>query len=381
MGKIRFDSEVLSEQIEQLKNMESELKNVAEEISKCSSELTWTISSSMVIHEKLYDYAEYTKKFEEKVNHLANALSETNQFYRSIENRLLGETGEAEQAKTDQLLESKKDTSGEKTPVEIFMEWIQNLFHKDQERKGYEIDSILFDDDGKYGANQGSPRLQYGKNRQDLDDIIRKYHPDWTEEQRTKYLTKLNSEGCAYAAFTNVILKKFEGKEAEFEKIFGFPMYKDGDLNYNDLIVDFYCATDNHNKNFWGKDKINNREDKSDEKGNGRTTAKEKYRTELYLNQKGIDINIQTNKKVTVDNYKELAEKGTIVINYRNGNLYDENGKLRQQIHGHAMVITGVTEDGRFIVSSWGEKLYIDPNESIWVDGKRTNYDFVYCED
>ena len=31
---------------------------------------------------------------------------------------------------------------------------------------------------------------------------------------------------------------------------------------------------------------------------------------------------------------------------------------------GHAMTITGVTDDGRFIVSSWGETYYLDSDLS-----------------
>lgn len=37
---------------------------------------------------------------------------------------------------------------------------------------------------------------------------------------------------------------------------------------------------------------------------------------------------------------------------------------MAQKIEGgHAMSVTGVTSDGRMIVSSWGEKYYIAPYE------------------
>ena len=39
------------------------------------------------------------------------------------------------------------------------------------------------------------------------------------------------------------------------------------------------------------------------------------------------------------------------------------------------MTVTGVTEDGRYIVSSWGGKYYIDPDEMV---NSATSYDFVY---
>ena len=85
---------------------------------------------------------------------------------------------------------------------------------------------------------------------------------------------------------------------------------------------------------------------------------------------------MQTNKNITVDNYQKLAEKGSVIINYHYGNLYDADGNVVQYIDGgHSMTVTGVTEDGRYIVSSWGGKYYIDPNEML---NRDTSYDFVY---
>ena len=44
--------------------------------------------------------------------------------------------------------------------------------------------------------------------------------------------------------------------------------------------------------------------------------------------------------------------------------LYNEDGsKYRSDVGGHWMTITGVTDDGRYIVSSWGKKLYLKPDE------------------
>ena len=44
--------------------------------------------------------------------------------------------------------------------------------------------------------------------------------------------------------------------------------------------------------------------------------------------------------------------------------LYNESGEQVSHCdEAHFMTITGVTEDGRYIVSSWGEKYYIKPNE------------------
>jgi hypothetical protein len=41
--------------------------------------------------------------------------------------------------------------------------------------------------------------------------------------------------------------------------------------------------------------------------------------------------------------------------------LYTNNGSLETGKHG--MTITGVTDDGRYVVSSWGDKYYLKPDE------------------
>ena len=44
----------------------------------------------------------------------------------------------------------------------------------------------------------------------------------------------------------------------------------------------------------------------------------------------------------------------------------DGNGLLDDVLYsnlgGHAMVVTGITEDGDYIVSSWGQKYIVRPN-------------------
>lgn len=102
-----------------------------------------------------------------------------------------------------------------------------------------------FDDVGAYGGNQSNPVTQ----SDELADLVKKYHPEFTEDEIVDYLTKLESEGCGYVALINTIFQQFTGREEDFEKTFGFPMYgKDGDLNYNAMVTDFYSAMDNHNK-------------------------------------------------------------------------------------------------------------------------------------
>lgn len=372
MGKIRINSDCAKGQAEQLRNIGNTLQNIAGDVSGCSARLRWNIASSGQIRNRLEVYSQQTQKLSEKCNRLSSVLEEDIQLYQSTEKIIVS------YAENHAYIISQNGAAenGNVTFSMVLPEWMRNMFHHDRKEGDYEIDSVVFDDEGGYGGDQGSPQQQYGDTRENLYNIVKKYYPDMTDKQIQDYLRKLNSEGCGYVAIVNTIFRQYEGREAEFERKFGFPMYKNGDLNYNDLIVDFYTATDNHNKGWFWSDKINSKEDPSATDGWGTTPESQKYRAELYLKEKDIPVSIQTNKKVTVSNYQKLAEKGSVIINYHYGNLYDSDGNVVQYIDGgHSMTVTGVTEDGRYIVSSWGEKYYIDPKEIL---NSQTSYDFVY---
>ena len=121
-------------------------------------------------------------------------------------------------------------------------------------------------------------------------------------------------------------------------------------------------------------------------RGTGTSGYDREYRLNKYLEDKNASITFEQTyhdqNEITTDNFMEYAEKGHVVISFRYGNLQNEDGSTAQYINGgHAMEITGVTSDGRFIVSSWGEKYYIDPNDIITRqdnEGKShtTNFEF-----
>ena len=62
---------------------------------------------------------------------------------------------------------------------------------------------------------------------------------------------------------------------------------------------------------------------------------------------------------------KEYINSGKNVnIATESFNLYNENGKaVAKDVESHWMTITGVTKDGRYIVSSWGKRYYLNPSE------------------
>ncbi|MCR5795639.1 MAG: hypothetical protein K6G61_09905 [Solobacterium sp.] len=208
------------------------------------------------------------------------------------------------------------------------------------------LSNPAFDRNGQYGGHQGSPMNHW----EDMAAIVRRYYPNYSDRQIQDLLSRLNGEGCGYVAMINTLFLRFKGREDEFERIFGFPMYVNGELNYDALVTDFYCAEDDPNSS-------------------GTDRADRERMFEEYCNERGIPVNVH-NVEVTPENYNELVQNGEIVVRIRPLLMRDANGNLNGRNGGHAMTVTGVAEDGRLIVSSWGETYYIEPNWS----------DFEYIE-
>ena len=92
-----------------------------------------------------------------------------------------------------------------------------------------------------------------------------------------------------------------------------------------------------------------------------------------YLTEKGVKMGkARTDAKITVDNFEEYSKKGQVVLDIHDVVIYKDDH--RQRCGGHAVVVTGVTEDGLFVVSSWGGKYYLDPKQ---LNG---NDKFLYIE-
>ncbi|WP_022779837.1 hypothetical protein [Butyrivibrio sp. AE3009] len=296
-------------------------------------------------------------------------------------------------------------------------------------------DSGLYDSDGQYGGNQMNFEkhddvhhflwFDWGKDLA-LYEFIRQ-HPGYenlTDEQIQKLLEDYTGGGCGWVADANTLFAEFEGREDEFEKIFGFPMYdKNGEYNYDMLAIDYYLETKNKfyigDNDVEGADALANSIynyydenqaefkqkygiDLYDQNGNltndawnkieaerdamidqaeangsdvvvydkdqvGTVADERSNRMNHYLRERGIDS--YSYRDATHDSPADIQQSlnngQTPTIEAINFNLYDENGnKVNSKPIGcHAMVITGVTPDGKYIVSSWGERYIFDPNE------------------
>jgi hypothetical protein len=251
----------------------------------------------------------------------------------------------------------------------------ESVMNKNSETQKVNQENPAFDENGNYGGDQGSPRNNYDE----VVEVVKKYNPDMSEEEVREYLEKLNHEGCGYVAMTNTIFDEYDGKEKEFEDKFGFPMYNEnGELNHNLLVTDFYCATDNHNKEGWwifSEDTVDSNEDfeynddtgEYEEVGKGTTQEDREYRWEMYCKDHNVEVDVTNNVEVTPENYNEISKDGDVVISAGYFDLIDEKGNVHHYDGGHAMTVTGVTEDGKYIVSSWGEKYYLDPDTQYFM--------------
>ena len=187
----------------------------------------------------------------------------------------------------------------------------------------------------------------------DLLRDLREYFPNMSVFEAFRYFSRLNSVGCGYVALANTLFMEYANRPQDFERTFGYPMFKDGDLNYDRLILDIYATTDKAGFN-----------DRDDGLPNGTVDDSRAHIVEHFLRDKGVDVETEANADVTPENFREISENGGyVILGYRHGNMYDENGNRYYIDGGHAITVTGITEDGRYIVSSWGEKYYINPSD------------------
>ncbi len=262
--------------------------------------------------------------------------------------------------------------------TQIISDWISKWWkHRHDDKIRYKVDSIVFDDEGSYGGNQGSPKGTWWNpwRRKELFEVIeRNTGRTFTAAERDAYLKKLNSEGCGYVAIVNTIFAEYEGRPGDFEKTFGYPMYHNGDLNYDMLIADIYSSMDNtdghgHYDAYHDYDSSTdgNRSDYSvwkDKSGFGIYPSEQATYVTEFMKDHGVTANAHTNVNVTAENFEQLSRSGKhVIVNFYYGNLLNMDGSVGQYIDGgHAMTVTGVTNDGHLIVSSWGKEYMIDPN-------------------
>ena len=213
----------------------------------------------------------------------------------------------------------------------------------------------VFNEKGFFGGDQRLPE----KDPLKYTDILKKYDKYISDEQTVDFLKHFCSEGCGYVALVNSIFLYFYGYEDAFYKTFGYAMYDEaGNMNFSQLALDFYCATDNH-KGFLFFDYVDLYEDKPNKPGFGTTIETSKWRFELYMKKQGIHAKLNP-IIVGVQDIKKRMEKGPIIVSVRPTILYDIKGNITNETEGgHTMSVVGVSENGLVRVSSWGQEYYV----------------------
>ena len=270
------------------------------------------------------------------------------------------------------------------------------------------------DEYGLYGGDQGNLMNNSDIYISDeiIESIIQNYYPNSNlSPQDLKLLfSKMNEVGCSYIAFVNTV---FEGTkfltDEEFYNKFGFDRYNivatyDGNYvkayNYDYMFLDYFLYYQKNFENFtsisgiYGNISANSQDgaitgDTSEGTDGAHLSDAAKVGAE-YLKNK--EINVTTDNifgdrdnfaKTVIDMYsplnnsyiqkikKALDNGKQVIIAMDEFSLYstediDGNGKLddisENNVGAHAMIITGVTDDGNFIVSSWGSKYIVKPD-------------------
>lgn len=279
---------------------------------------------------------------------------------------------------------------------------------------------------GLYGGDQGYllNDFYYYKDDPYIQEILNNYFPNETlsEDSLIALFARMDHVGCPYIAMSNVIFQMTEKlSDEEFKEKFGFDRYcvkrmPDGTYvktyNYNYMFLDFFLSYQKNYNDFKSLSDIigdvtideNGNLEVSDENGaNGSYTFLIKDYFKSYAEDKSIEYKSSStafgsafmywtdfdesifnffdafleyynpfNNVYIKDKIKRELEKGnSIIVDMKNFTMYspedlDGNGKLddvvKEDVGGHIMQIVGVTDDGGYIVSSWGKKYIVYPD-------------------
>ena len=211
-----------------------------------------------------------------------------------------------------------------------------------------------------------------------IRNLMRKYHPEWDwgsdqiDNRIEDFLWKLNDEGCNYAADINALMQQYS--ITDLRKRFGIPDDVPDSQVKDWLLLDYYASRDNHNPSrwpwSWGEDTYDEHEDPKETDGRGMNFFDEQYRLHRWLEGYGINASVSLPRPVNIpggmDAMKDDLCKGKHVILSMNGHTKLRNGDgsvYQESDGGHAVTVIGVDAQGRVIVSSWGQRLYVWPSD------------------
>ena len=266
--------------------------------------------------------------------------------------------------------------------------------------KTISVDSALktlANGNGKYGVDQGLLTDLRTKNPTTYLEIKNKLVNEYqfNNVDAERFFSIVDSIGaCNYACEANVFVSYFKNNPEQFEKIFGFPLYKQnqkGELYLNDaeLLVDLYYwgnaksseaelfKIDLNGKTIFNDEAIKYKQNGSIKSVHQRGGGIHQQEMNDYLKSKGANItfdvdNLYTgkidSKTLSIDKIKsDLVDRinngeqvAMVTAANKNAIIYTDidTGKKYPITGGHWTKIMDYTDDG-VIVSSWGKRCLV----------------------
>ena len=286
----------------------------------------------------------------------------------------------------------------------------------------------IFDDENLITVGWDWETPQYGASQmafvQNFDNLIedpliweemQKYYPvnsfkseDDAMEFYEEYFKTICNTGCGYAAAADLVFKSFEGKEKEFEEIFGYPMYtvnymgmidfnyelfELGHFNYNNHI----CQSKNILMGENLSDYLKLWQQYADVSSEYYNTPKLKFITrsnlkseldKIYAEIENFekefnDVGAQNGQDGRVGNLDKYLESFSLKVDYEYKNNLDSeylgilsgsgynltyaDGKPYGNVSSHYIYVSNYNNEGMPIVSSWGNKFILDVTKAEYV--------------
>ena len=212
---------------------------------------------------------------------------------------------------------------------------------------------------GRFGGGQRGPYHLFDDGDEDFVLFMIDLLGTTCEDTIADFLNMFWEIGCSYIAMANTIFVEFANRPNEFEQIFGFPMYTvDGcgvRINFEFLSIHLY--------NNFGCD------------GRGTSARQRAELFPVYLENRGIIASI-TYENHSVDGIAEafndalqngnqiiLRQSPTILHRLEDNVARDGSNPIVDLPGRHAVTVTGITEEGNILVSSWGEEFVLMPSD------------------
>lgn len=347
----------LEEAIQQIEQQIQDLRAIQQDLLSSDASAIIKIAQVMKNSTLMGIYQEAKRKLEEKLEKLL--------LFHASSPSIFSEISQLEQAINQGISQANQSWDGTTQsfvlPKAENMTWAKKI---NDSWKGKEHPPV-WGEAGSYGADQGrlerlwknGTKAEKNRIRALVKNILGQ---DATDDEIASYLSDLNYEGCGYAAAVNIILLKYQGKPDQFESDYGMSYYDaDGNVNFDELLLAFYSTEDDMRdlpfttNQFWfphpgvlAGDLQSNIQHFSKEHGN---EISGDYN--IIYSESEIREQLSDGKIITMTC---LASKMTLVA--PDGADYNN-----QESRMHTVVITGYDERvGKFVVSSWGNKYYLD---------------------